>query len=139
MNKQNVIIYNFDKRIIIIGDSFTEGIGFEYKDTFVGLLDQKNSIKNTQILNAGVASQSPIIYFKKIKHLIEVKKVEFDELIVFLDISVVEFTEDKKDSMAVATSDVVPSPEDSAIVFDIDLAEDSIPKSSVLKPDGPEL
>ena len=38
-------------------------------------------------MNAGVASQSPIIYFKKIKHLIEVKKVEFDELIVFLDIS----------------------------------------------------
>ena len=78
---------NFDKRVIIIGDSFTEGIGFEYKDTFVGLLDQKNLIKNIQILNAGVASQSPIIYFKKIKYLIEVEKIEFDELIVFLDIS----------------------------------------------------
>ena len=75
------------KRIIIIGDSFTEGIGFEYKDTFVGLLDKKNLVNETQILNAGVASQSPIIYFKKIKHLIEVQKVEFDELIIFLDIS----------------------------------------------------
>ena len=24
--------------------SFTEGIGFEYKDTFVGLLDKKNLV-----------------------------------------------------------------------------------------------
>ena len=39
--------------------------------------------KNVQILNAGVASQSPIIYYKKIKHFIEVKKLNFDELIVF--------------------------------------------------------
>jgi len=75
------------KRIIFIGDSFTEGIGFEYNDTFVGLLDKKNANQNIEILNAGVASQSPIIYFKKIKYLIEVENVKFDELIVFLDIS----------------------------------------------------
>ncbi len=75
------------KRIIIIGDSFTEGIGFKYEDTFVGLLDKKLAKQNIEILNAGVASQSPIIYFKKIKHLIEIKKVKFDEIIVFLDIS----------------------------------------------------
>ncbi len=78
---------NLEKRIIIVGDSFTEGIGFEYEDTFVGLLDKKNIINNIEILNAGVASQSPIIYFKKIKHIIEVDNLEFDELIVFLDIS----------------------------------------------------
>ncbi len=75
------------KRVILIGDSFTEGIGYEYKDTFVGLLDKKMKSKNVQILNAGVASQSPIIYYKKIKHFIEVKKLKFDELIVFLDLS----------------------------------------------------
>ena len=78
---------NHKRRIIIIGDSFTEGIGFKYEDTFLGLLDNQMINKNIEILNAGVASQSPIIYFKKIKHLIEVKKIKFNELIVFLDIS----------------------------------------------------
>tara|TARA_B100000989_G_scaffold286224_1_gene254670 strand:+ start:2914 stop:4050 length:1137 start_codon:yes stop_codon:yes gene_type:complete len=76
-----------NRRIIIIGDSFTEGIGYEYKDTFVGLLDKKLQSKNIEILNAGVASQSPIIYYKKIKYFIEIKKIKFDELIVFLDLS----------------------------------------------------
>jgi len=78
---------SFKKRIIIIGDSFTEGIGFEHDDTFVGLLDNHKLNKNIEILNAGVASQSPIIYFKKIKYLIQVEKIKFNELIVFLDIS----------------------------------------------------
>jgi len=78
---------NSKKRIIIIGDSFTEGIGFEYEDTFVGLLDKHILNQNIEILNAGVASQSPIIFFKKIKHLIDLQKVNFNELIVFLDIS----------------------------------------------------
>ena len=78
---------NLNKRIIIIGDSFTEGIGYKYEDTFVGLLDNKISNQKIEILNAGVASQSPIIYFKKIKHFIEVKKLKFNELIIFLDIS----------------------------------------------------
>ena len=76
-----------NQRIIINGDSFTEGIGFEYKDTFVGLLDKELKQKNIEILNAGVASQSPILYFKKMQYLIEVEKIELDELIIFLDIS----------------------------------------------------
>lgn len=75
------------KRIIINGDSFTEGIGFEYDDTFVGLLDKELKDKDIEILNAGVASQSPILYLKKIEHLIKIKEIELDELIIFLDIS----------------------------------------------------
>ena len=75
------------ERIIIIGDSFTEGIGFIYDDTFVGLLDRKLQNYNIEILNAGVASQSPIIYYKKIKYLIEDQKLKFDKLLIFLDIS----------------------------------------------------
>ena len=77
----------FGKRIIIIGDSFTEGIGFEYKDTFVGILDKQLAERNIEILNAGVASQSPIIYYSKIKYLIKKESLKFNELIIFLDIS----------------------------------------------------
>ncbi len=87
LNRKIEKTYDSKKRVIIIGDSFTEGIGIEYYDTFVGHLDKNNMNKNIEILNAGVASQSPIIYFKKIKHLIEVERVKFDQLIVFLDIS----------------------------------------------------
>ncbi len=86
-NKEITKLTKSKKRIIIIGDSFTEGIGYEYDNTFVGLLDNDKITQNIEILNAGVASQSPIIYFKKIKYLIEEKKIKFDDLIVFLDIS----------------------------------------------------
>ncbi|PPR45472.1 MAG: hypothetical protein CFH18_00466 [Alphaproteobacteria bacterium MarineAlpha5_Bin8] len=75
------------KRIIFIGDSFTEGIGYKYEDTFVGLIDNKFENMQKEVLNAGVASQSPILYYLKIKYLIEKMKIDFDELIVFLDIS----------------------------------------------------
>ncbi len=78
---------NDQERIIIIGDSFTEGIGFIYDETFVGLLDQELQNYDIEILNAGVASQSPIIYYKKIKYLIENEKIKFDKLLIFLDIS----------------------------------------------------
>ena len=86
-NREIRTLTNSKKRIIIIGDSFTEGIGYEYENTFVGLLSNHERNQNIEILNAGVASQSPIIYFKKMKHLIEKKKIKFNELIVFLDIS----------------------------------------------------
>ena len=75
------------KRIIFIGDSFTEGVTINYEDTFVGLIDEKFANKNIQVLNAGVEGYSTIIYYKKIKHLIEVEKIKFDELVVFIDIS----------------------------------------------------
>jgi len=87
LNQDIKVKTDLSKRIIINGDSFTEGIGFEYDDTFVGLLDNYLYKKDIEILNAGVASQSPILYLKKIKYLIEVQKIKFDELIIFLDIS----------------------------------------------------
>ncbi len=76
-------------RIIFIGDSFTEGLFLPYEKTFVGIIDQSLSSRNIEILNAGVSSYSPIIYYKKIQSLIE-NNFEFDELIVFIDISDIE-------------------------------------------------
>ena len=74
-------------RIIFIGDSFTEGIGVEYKDSFVGLIASALSMKEIEVLNAGVVGYSPIIYWRKIKYLLIERGLEFDELVVFLDIS----------------------------------------------------
>ena len=53
------------REIVFLGDSFTEGIGLNYEETFVGLLDY--SLPDSKIFNLGVASYSPSIYFQKLK------------------------------------------------------------------------
>jgi hypothetical protein len=75
-------------RILFIGDSFTEGLGYEYDQTFVGLIDKHLSkIYGYEVFNAAVTSYSPKIYYLKIKYLLENVGFYFDELIVFIDIS----------------------------------------------------
>lgn len=73
-------------RILFIGDSFTEGIGYTYAQTFVGLIHQQLQ-DHVDVLNAGVSSYSPKLYLSKIKYLIEEKKLSFDEVALFMDIS----------------------------------------------------
>ena len=67
-----------------IGDSFTEGIGLPFEQTFVGILSE--SYPNLKIANLAVASYSPSIYLAKIKRLIDEEFV-FKKIIVFVDIS----------------------------------------------------
>jgi lysophospholipase L1-like esterase len=83
----------FKKRIVFIGDSFTEGVGLVYEDTFVGIVDKELNNKSIEVLNAGVSSYSPIIYWRKTKYLIEEVGLKFDELAVFVDIS--DFDDEK--------------------------------------------
>ena len=75
-----------NNRILFIGDSFTEG-SYGYDESFVGLIDSALSEKNIEVLNAGKSSYSPIIYWRKIKHLIEKVGLQFDEVVVYIDIS----------------------------------------------------
>ncbi len=87
-NVKNVKLKSdYSERIVFIGDSFTEGILLNFKDTFVGIIKKELEKKDIEVLNAGVQSYSPSIYLNKIKYLIENQKLEFDKLIVFLDIS----------------------------------------------------
>jgi len=69
--------------IAFIGDSFTEGVGVEYQNTFVGIFHNKT---NKRVINLGVSSYSPSIYLEKIKYYLD-KGFKFDEVIVFIDIS----------------------------------------------------
>ena len=81
-----VLKENFKKkRIYVNGDSFVEGVGYDYKDTVIGLLAKKLS-NNYEILNSAVTSYSPSIYFRKTKHYIN-KGFIFDYCIIFLDVS----------------------------------------------------
>ncbi|GJL50508.1 MAG: hypothetical protein NPIRA01_17350 [Nitrospirales bacterium] len=77
-------------RFLFIGDSFTEGIGIDYEKTFVGLTNTALVRQNVEVLNAGVSSYAPAIYFKKVEYLLETVKLDFDHLLVFLDISDIE-------------------------------------------------
>lgn len=77
----------FKRRILFIGDSFTEGLGVPYDKTFVGMVDQKTDHNKFEILNAAVVSYSPKIYYNKVKYLLEQKHLKINELYVFIDIS----------------------------------------------------
>lgn len=89
-NVRKVSLRNDAFRLVFIGDSFTEGIGVPYEDTFVGIIAEHLKSEGIEVLNAAVSSYSPAIYYRKIKYLIEKVGLEFDELIVFVDISDVE-------------------------------------------------
>ena len=80
-------IRKFDKDIVLIGDSFTEGIGLNYEKTFAGMLSNEFKIN---FHNMGVSSYSPIIYKKKIKFFLEQNIINPKDVIVFLDISDIE-------------------------------------------------
>jgi lysophospholipase L1-like esterase len=74
-------------RVVLIGDSFTEGLGVPYADTYAGLLDHCLGRSGLQVLNAGVMSYSPSIYYRKLKYLLEDIRLQIDYVVVAIDIS----------------------------------------------------
>ena len=74
---------------IIIGDSFVEGIPFEFEDTLVGYLNKRlydQKIKNYEFLNAGVASYSSYLYQKKITNILDENSwLKIDKVVLLLD------------------------------------------------------
>jgi lysophospholipase L1-like esterase len=74
-------------RLLILGDSFTEAVGITYEDTWAGLVEEQLAVENVEVLNAGVVSYSPKLYYYKALYLIEEVGLKFDELMVFVDMS----------------------------------------------------
>jgi hypothetical protein len=72
------------RRILFIGDSFTEGVALPYEQTFVGRFAA--AFPDVDVLNAGVSSYAPSVYFMKLKSLLDAG-LQFDEVIVYVDIS----------------------------------------------------
>jgi hypothetical protein len=75
------------RRILLIGDSFVEGMGLSYEKSFPGIVAHNLSGSAYEILNAGVLTYSPRLYYLKIRYLIEAEHLKFNELYVFIDIS----------------------------------------------------
>jgi len=70
-------------KLAIIGDSFVEGIGIPYEETFVGIINLKTI---PEIANLGVSSYSPKIYYSKLKYFID-NDFKFNHVIIFIDVS----------------------------------------------------
>ena len=85
-DKSNRLVEFKDRNILFIGDSFTEGVGIEYENTYVGLIEKeiKKKYKNIEILNAGVQSYSTSIYLSKIYHLLERKQMPITDIIIMV-------------------------------------------------------
>jgi len=75
------------RRLVVIGDSFVEGIGLAWDDTFVGLLAK--AAPQLEVLDAGVLSYAPSVYYRKTKWLLD-SGYTFDEILVYVDISDVQ-------------------------------------------------
>lgn len=93
------------RRVVFIGDSFVDGIGMSYDESFIGQL-QPWLAPGIETLNAGVPSFSPKLEYLRVKQLLETEQLSFNELYVFLDISDVE------DELTY--EDFVPNPSPSA-------------------------
>jgi hypothetical protein len=87
-------------RLLLIGDSFTEGIGVEYEKTFAGLLADALAPRGIEVLNAGAASYTPFIYYRRLKHLIEEVGLRVDEVVVLIDIGDIQDEVTYKDDAA---------------------------------------
>jgi hypothetical protein len=69
--------------IAFIGDSFTEGVGVTYEDSFVGMVAKAHP--ELKIANLGVVSYTPTIYLKKLEDFLN-RGYTFKKVIVFVDI-----------------------------------------------------
>jgi hypothetical protein len=98
-----------DYRVVLMGDSFTEGSGSPWEDIVAGRLETALTGEGIEILNAAVGTYSPIIYWRRTKYLLEEEGLRFHEMVVFLDISDVqdeaEFYELDDDGRVVRQSD----------------------------------
>jgi hypothetical protein len=75
------------RRLVFIGDSFTEAVGLAWEDSFVGMFAQR--APEFEVLNAGLASYGASVYYRKIAWLLD-QGYRFDELLVYIDVSDVQ-------------------------------------------------
>lgn len=84
---REVPIRSEGERILLLGDSFAFGVGFDYPQTFAAIFARSMAARGIDVLNAAVVSYSPIIHVRKLEHLLVSVGLEIDEVVVFLDIS----------------------------------------------------
>jgi hypothetical protein len=70
------------KNIFYLGDSFTYGLGLDYSNTYIGILENKNNLYNH--FNFGLQGYSPLVYKYQLNKMIN-KKIYPKKIILALD------------------------------------------------------
>ena len=73
-----------EKNILFIGDSFTEGVGLKFEDTYVGKISNQISSDKILVLNAGVQSYSPKVYYAKLYDIIYRKRYPITHVVLMI-------------------------------------------------------
>ncbi|MCC7048758.1 MAG: hypothetical protein IT562_18730 [Alphaproteobacteria bacterium] len=74
-------------RVLLMGDSFAEGVGNAWLDTFAGRLASAWALRGVEVLNAAAVSYSPTIHYRKLKYLLDEAGLRVDSVLLFLDLS----------------------------------------------------
>jgi hypothetical protein len=83
---RDVPLQSSGPRLMFIGDSFTEGMGLPYAQTWVGLVDKVLSTQGVEVLNGGVLSYCPKTVYYKTKALLD-GGLRLSNIVFFIDVS----------------------------------------------------
>lgn len=86
-SRRNVPLTSDNRRILFMGDSHTEAVGIDYRESFVGRLERLLENEDIEVLNGSAVSYSPRIHYLKTKYLLEEEGLDFDEIFVVIDMS----------------------------------------------------
>lgn len=86
-DERDVPAYTPKRRILFLGDSFVEGIGIPYEQTFVGMVDRRLGREDFDVLGAGASGASPKLYFHRLKYLLDDVGLKVDDVYMFIDTS----------------------------------------------------
>jgi lysophospholipase L1-like esterase len=76
-----------DRTIFVIGDSFTDGVGVAFEQTFAGLLACAFRGRGQVVRNLGVEGYGPAIYHRKLRAAAKQLALQPRRVLLFLDIS----------------------------------------------------
>ncbi len=74
-----------NKTIFFFGDSFTFGLGSNWEDTYVGILE--NKLNSFDLYNFGVPSYSPTVYRYQLQQILKEQKLRPEKVFVMLDLT----------------------------------------------------
>lgn len=90
-------------RVVLVGDSFTDGVGVPWEETFAGILQKHLAPAGIEVLNAGCNSYTPILARIKLRYWMRDRGLRVDRVVLFLDLSDVkddQFYEEDKEGKA---------------------------------------
>jgi Protein of unknown function (DUF1574). len=74
-----------NKNVFFFGDSQTFGVGSDWENTFVGMVEEKANDYN--IHNFGVPSYSPTVHYYKLQKLLSTRKIKPNKVFIVLDLT----------------------------------------------------